>query len=199
MFVTGIRRKLCRDATVVLSRLLSVYVTCPYEPHPTCLLLLLLSPPLTTVLHLNWCRSCLSVLLLADSEPVHWPNHLPLSLRFPVWATASSPRLVFVRSTSPRPAPPFSRSQWSSRWTSPTPRAPALPRRTASTPSPSPCSQVRRPTCCTSQQNCWLLILQVRSFSGLIRIRLVKKSCVLHQLHKNSQWAVNYQLINQVI
>ena len=64
-------------------------------------------------------------------------------LRSRVSATASSLRLVFGRSTSPPPGPRCSRSLWSSRWTSPTPRTPAPPRRSESTRWPSLCSQVQ--------------------------------------------------------
>lgn len=81
-------------------------------------------------------RLCSSTnLTLLPSPPVSLP-------RFPVWATASSLRPVSGQSTSPQLVRRFSRSRWSSRWTSPTPRAPAPQRRTAYILSPSPCSQV---------------------------------------------------------
>lgn len=68
------------------------------------------------------------------------------SLRFPASATVWCLRRVSGQNTSPQPAPQCSKNQWSSRWTSPTPKARLPPRRTASTLSLSHCSQVTMPT-----------------------------------------------------
>ena len=65
------------------------------------------------------------------------------SPRSPAWATVWSLRPVSEQNTSPQRAPQSSRNRLNSRWISPTRRARPPPRRTASTLSPSPCSQVR--------------------------------------------------------
>lgn len=64
------------------------------------------------------------------------------TFRSPALATAWSLKRVSVPSTNPRSALPSSRNLWSSKWTLPTRKAHPPPRRTASTPSPSPFSQV---------------------------------------------------------
>lgn len=87
---------------------------------------------------------------------------LSVSHRFPVWATASCPRPVSEQSTSPQPGPPSSRNLSNFRWTSPTPRAPAQPRTTASTPSPSHCSQVA-----TANKGCFVTFFFMRRVKWL--------------------------------
>lgn len=82
-------------------------------------------------------------------------SHSLTRVRFPASATVWFLRRVFGRSTSPQPALPSSRSLWNFRWTSPTQRARQPPRRTASTLSPSPCSQVTT----YHRQSFWLLSL----------------------------------------